>query len=86
MDLKEINVNYVKEKVMGRAIDMENDIERIFRKISRIEPALEKVINWIAEQESKDDNKKQHKSATTECSDCGSTNLRKPDPKQLQYE
>jgi len=28
---------------------------------------------------------KQHKSATTECSDCGSTNLRKPDPKQLQY-
>ena len=50
---------------MGRAIDMENDIERILRKIRRIEPALEKVINWIAEQESKDDTKKQHKSTAS---------------------
>jgi hypothetical protein len=49
---------------MGRAIDMEKDIERIFRKIRMIEPALEKVINWIAEQEAKDDNKKQRESKT----------------------
>ena len=48
---------------MGRAIDMENDIQKINAKIDRIEPALEKVINWIAEQENKDDSPKQHKSA-----------------------
>ena len=28
---------------------------------------------------------KVHKSATLECKDCGSTNLNKPDPKQLNY-
>jgi hypothetical protein len=49
---------------MGRAIDMENDIQKINQKIDRIEPALEKVINWIAEQEKKGDNTKQHKSST----------------------
>ena len=49
---------------MGRAIDMENDIQKINAKLDRIEPALEKVINWIAEQESKDDSPKQHKSTT----------------------
>jgi predicted nucleic acid-binding Zn-ribbon protein len=49
---------------MGRAIDMENDIQKINQRIERIEPALEKVINWIAEQESKVDNKKQRKSET----------------------
>ena len=49
---------------MGRAIDMENDIQKINAKIDRIEPALEKVINWIAEQENKNDSPKQHKSTT----------------------
>lgn len=49
---------------MGRAIDMENDIQKINAKLDRIEPALEKVINWIAEQESKDDSPKQRKSTT----------------------
>jgi len=49
---------------MGRAIDMENNIQKINQRIERIEPALEKVINWIAEQESKVDNKKQRKSET----------------------
>ena len=51
---------------MGRAIDMENDIQKINAKIDRIEPALEKVINWIAEieQENKDDSPKQRKSPT----------------------
>jgi len=49
---------------MGRAIDMEADIRKINAKIDRIEPALEKVINWIEEQENKDDNPKQHKSTT----------------------
>lgn len=49
---------------MGRAIDMENDIQKINQRIKRIEPALEKVINWIAEQEKKVDNKKQRKSET----------------------
>lgn len=49
---------------MGRAIDMENDIQKINQRIERIEPALEKVINWIAEQEKKVDNKKQRKSET----------------------
>ena len=49
---------------MGRAIDMENDIQKINQRVERIEPALEKVINWIAEQESKVDNKKQRKSET----------------------
>jgi len=49
---------------MGRAIDMENDIQKINQRIERIEPALEKVINWIAEQENKVDNKKQRKSET----------------------
>ena len=50
---------------MGRAIDMESSIDKINAKISRIEPALEKVINWIAEQENKDDSPKQHKSTAT---------------------
>ena len=49
---------------MGRAIDMESSIDKINAKIERIEPALEKVINWIAEQENKDDSPKQHKSTT----------------------
>ena len=49
---------------MGRAIDMENDIQKINQKIERIEPALEKVINWIAEQENKNDSPKQRKSPT----------------------
>ena len=49
---------------MGRAIDMENDIQKVNARLDRIEPALEKVINWIAEQESKVDNKKQRKSET----------------------
>lgn len=49
---------------MGRAIDMENDIQKVNQRLERIEPALEKVINWIAEQESKVDNKKQRKSET----------------------
>ena len=49
---------------MGRAIDMENDIQKINSKIDRIEPALEKVINWIEEQENKNDSPKQHKSTT----------------------
>lgn len=49
---------------MGRAIDMENDIQKINQRIKRIEPALEKVINWIAEQENRVDNKKQRKSET----------------------
>lgn len=47
---------------MGRAIDMENDIQRINQRIDRIEPALEKVINWIAEQEEENDSKKQRES------------------------
>ena len=49
---------------MGRAIDMEQSIDSINAKIDRIEPALEKVINWIAEQESKNDSPKQRKSTT----------------------
>ena len=49
---------------MGRAIDMENEIQKINAKIDRIEPALEKVINWIEEQENKDDSPKQRKSTT----------------------
>mgnify|MGYP003116241364 CR=1 FL=1 len=49
---------------MGRAIDMENDIQKMKQRIERIEPALEKVINWIEEQEAKVDNKKQRKSET----------------------
>ena len=49
---------------MGRAIDMENDIQKLNQRLERIEPALEKVINWIAEQENKDDSPKQHKSTT----------------------
>lgn len=50
---------------MGRAIDMENDIQKMKQRIERIEPALEKIINWISEQEAKVDNKKQYKSTTT---------------------
>jgi len=46
---------------MGRAIDMENMIDRLSKRIDTIEPALEKVINWISEQESKNDNKEQRK-------------------------
>ena len=42
---------------MGRAIDMENDIHKINQRLERIEPALEKVINWISGQETKNDNK-----------------------------
>ena len=47
---------------MGRAIDMENSIDKVIDRLDMIEPALEKVINWISEQESKDDKKKQHNS------------------------
>ena len=50
---------------MGRAIDMENDIQKLSQRLERIEPALEKVINWIAEQENKDDKKEQYKSTAT---------------------
>ena len=49
---------------MGRAIDMENDIQKLGARLERIEPALEKVINWISEQESNDDSKKQRESTT----------------------
>ena len=49
---------------MGRAIDMENDIQKLSQRLERIEPALEKVINWIAEQENKNDSPKQRKSTT----------------------
>ena len=49
---------------MGRAIDMETSIDAINGKIDRIEPALEKVINWIADKEKESDKKKQHKSTT----------------------
>ena len=50
---------------MGRALNMEADIEKINAKIGRIEPALEKVINWIAEKENKDDSKNKPKSTPT---------------------
>ena len=60
----EKTVKNVKERVMGRAIDMEASIDKINAKIDRIEPALEKVINWIAEQENKDDSKNKSKSTT----------------------
>ena len=50
---------------MGRAIDMENDIHKINQRRERIEPALEKVINWISGQETKNDNKVKSKSTTT---------------------
>jgi hypothetical protein len=50
---------------MGRAIDMENDIQKLNHRLERIEPALEKVINWIAEQENKNDSKDKSKSTTT---------------------
>ena len=49
---------------MGRAIDMENEINKISKRLDIIEPALEKVINWIEEKEKKDDIPKQHKSTT----------------------
>ena len=49
---------------MGRAIDMENDINKLSKRLDMIEPALEKVINWIAEKENKDDSPKQRKSTT----------------------
>ena len=61
----EKTVKNVKERIMGRAINMETDIDKINAKIDRIEPALEKVINWIAEQENKDDSKDKSKSKTT---------------------
>ena len=50
---------------MGRAIDMETSIDKINAKIDRIEPALEKVINWIAEQENTNDSKDKPKSKAT---------------------
>jgi hypothetical protein len=50
---------------MGRAIDMENRIDVLCSRLEKSEAALEKVINWISEQESKDDNKKQRKSTAT---------------------
>ena len=53
---------------MGRAIDMENDIQKINAKIDRIEPALEKVINWIADKEKEGDKEKQHKSTAPKAS------------------
>ena len=49
---------------MGRAIDMENDIQKLTQRLERIEPALEKVINWIAEQENKNDSKNKPKGKT----------------------
>jgi hypothetical protein len=49
---------------MGRAIDMENDIINLKRRLDTTEAALEKVINWISDKESKDGNKKQRKSTT----------------------
>ena len=61
----EKTVKNVKEKVMGRAIDMGNDIQKLSQRLERIEPALEKVINWIAEQENKDDSKDKPKSTPT---------------------
>ena len=48
---------------MGRAIDMENDIQKLNQRLERIEPALEKVINWIAEQENKGDSKNKSESS-----------------------
>ena len=60
---------------MGRAIDMENDIQKLNQRLERIEPALEKVINWIAEQEKKNDKSKQHKSTTTKKSTKATKNL-----------
>ena len=50
---------------MGRAIDMENDIQKLNQRLERIEPALEKVINWIAEQENTNDSKDKPKSKAT---------------------
>ena len=50
---------------MGRAIDMGNDIQKLSQRLERIEPALEKVINWIAEKENKDDSKNKPKSTPT---------------------
>ena len=40
MDYIEKTVRNVKEKEMGRAIDMENDIQKLNAKLDRIEPAL----------------------------------------------
>ena len=51
--------------MMGRAIDMEDSIIKMKNNIETIEAALEKVINWIAEEESKNDTPKQHKSKAT---------------------
>ena len=65
MDYIEKTVRNVKEKEMGRAIDMGNDIQKLNQRLERNEPALEKVINWIAEQENKDDSKDKSKSKTT---------------------
>jgi len=50
---------------MGRAIDMETKLNKLNQRLERIEPALEKVINWIAEQENEDDSPKQHESTAT---------------------
>ena len=61
----EKTVRNVKEKEMGRAIDMENDIQKLNQRLERIEPALEKVINWIEEQENKNDSPKQYESKAT---------------------
>ena len=60
---------------MGRAIDMENLIDRINDRLDRVEPALEKGINWISEQESKDDKKKQHNSKVSKKSAKTAKNL-----------
>ena len=65
MDYIEKTVRNVKEKEMGRAIDMENDIQKLNQRLERIEPALEKVINWIAEQENTNDSKDKPKSKAT---------------------
>ena len=40
---------------MGRAIDMENSIQKIIQRIERIEPALEKIINWMSDVQEGDD-------------------------------
>ena len=42
-----------KEKMMGRAIDMEKDIDVLRGRLDRLEPALEKVINVIDELQGK---------------------------------
>jgi hypothetical protein len=51
---------------MGRAIDMERDLDILRSRVDKIDAALEKVINVVDELQNKgtDDSKKQHKSKT----------------------